>query len=97
MAIADLLQNVGTDLDIYMQALKFHKKVTESSCNEIHVTFINACNQDVLHLWGGNIDLQYVEDEYSTITDVCSCMMKNEKAMGEALKRVTKEFQNDDI
>ena len=59
--------------------------------------FINACNQDVLHLWRGNIDLQYVEDEYSTIMYVCSYMMKSEKAMGEALKRVAKECQNDDI
>ena len=28
---------------------------------------------------------------------VCSYMMKSEKAMGEALKRVAKECQNDDI
>ena len=43
------------------------------------------------------IDLQYVEDEYSTIMYVCSYMTKSEKAMGEALKRVAKECQNDDI
>ena len=59
--------------------------------------FINACNQDVLHPWRGNTDLQCVEDEYSTIMYVCSYMMKSEKAMGEALKRVAKECQNDDI
>ena len=45
---------------------------------------------------GGNVDLQYVEDEYSTIIYVCS-YMKSEKAIGEALKRVSKECQNDDI
>ena len=28
---------------------------------------------------------------------VCSYMMKSEKAIGEVLKRVTKECQNDDI
>ena len=38
-----------------------------------------------------------MEDEYSTIMYVCSYMMKSEKAMGEALKRVAKECQNDDI
>ena len=43
------------------------------------------------------IGLQYVEDEYSTIMYVCSYMMKSEKARGEALKRVAKECQNDDI
>ena len=55
--------------------------------------FLNPCNQDIFHLWRGNIDLQYVEDEYSTIVYVCSYMMKSEKAMGEALKRVGKECQ----
>ena len=38
-----------------------------------------------------------MEDEYSTIMYVCSYMMKSEKGMGEALKRVAKECQNDDI
>ena len=37
-----------------------------------------------------------MEDEYSTVMYVCSCMIKSEKAMGEALKRVAKECQNDD-
>ena len=53
--------------------------------------------QDVLHFWRGNIDLQYVEDNYSTTMYVYSYMIKSEKAMGEALKRVAKECQNDDI
>ena len=38
-----------------------------------------------------------VEDKYSTIMYVCSYMMKSEKAMGEALKRVPNKCQNDDI
>ena len=58
---------------------------------------MNACNQDVLHLWRGNIDLKYVEDEYSTIMYVCSYMMKSEKTMMETMKRVAKECQKDDI
>ena len=81
-----------------MQALQISQKghriiLQQNPCD----IFINACNQDVLHLWRGSIDLQYVEDEYSTIVYVCSYMMKSEKAMGEALKRVAKECQNDDI
>ena len=81
-----------------MQALQISQKghriiLQQNPCD----IFINACNQDVLHLCRGNIDLQYVEDEYSTIMYVCSYMMKSEKAMWEALKRVVKECQNDDI
>ena len=97
-ALADLLQKLEIDLDTYMQALQISQKKSQNnpamkSMWHIH----NACNQDILHLWRGNIDLQYVEDEYSTIMYVCSYMMKSEKAMGEALKRVAKECQNDDI
>ena len=98
LAFADLLQKVEIDLDTYMQALQISQKghriiLQQNPCD----IFINPCKQDILHLWRGNIDLQYVEDEYSTIMYVCSYMMKSEKAMGEALKRVAKECQNDDI
>ena len=37
------------------------------------------------------------KDEYNTIMYVYGYMMKSEKAMQEALKRVAKECQNDDI
>ena len=98
LAFENLLQKFEIDLDTYMQALQISQKghriiLQQNPCD----IFINASNQDVLHLWGGNIDLQYVEDEYSTIMCVCSYMMKSEKAMGEALRSVAKECQNDDI
>ena len=98
LMLADLLKNVEIDLDTYMQALQISQKghriiLQQNPCD----IFKNACNQDILHLWRGNIDLQYVEDEYSTIMFVCSYMMKSEKAMGEALKRVAKDCQNDDM
>ena len=59
--------------------------------------FINACNQDILSLWRGNVDLQYVINEIATVKYVCSYMTKGQKGMGEALKRVAKECQNDAI
>ena len=59
--------------------------------------FINACNQDILSLWRGNVDLQYVINEIATVKYVCSYMTKGEKGMGETLKRVAKECQNDAI
>ena len=59
--------------------------------------FINACNKDTLSLWKGNIDLQYVINEIATVKYVCSYMTKGEKGMGETLKRVAKECQNDTI
>ena len=59
--------------------------------------FINACNQDILSLWRGNVDLQYVTNEIATVKYVCSYMTKGEKGTGETLKRVAKECQNDAI
>ena len=43
------------------------------------------------------MDLQYVINEIATVKYVCSCMTKGEKGMGETLKRVAKECQNDSI
>ena len=37
-------------------------------------TYINPCNLDILHLWGGNVDLQHVIDKIATIMYVCSYM-----------------------
>ena len=57
--------------------------------------FINACNNDILSLWEGNVDLQYVINEIATVKYVCSYMTKGKKGMGETLKRVAKECQYD--
>ena len=59
--------------------------------------FISACNHEVLSLWRGNVDLQYVINDIATVKYVCSYMTKGEKGMGETLKRVAKECQNDAI
>ena len=53
--------------------------------------FINACNHDILSLWGGNFNLQYVINEIATVKYACSYMTKGEKGMGETLKRLAKE------
>ena len=59
--------------------------------------FINACNQDILSLWRENVDLQYVINEIATVKYVCCSITKGEKGMGETLKRIAKEYQNDAI
>ena len=43
------------------------------------------------------MDLQLVVDDVAAVMYVCSYMMKEEKAMGETLKRVAKECRDDDI
>ena len=53
--------------------------------------FINACNHDILSLWGGNVSLQYVINEIATVKYVFSYMTKGERGMGEKLKIVAKE------
>ena len=98
VTLEDILKNTGLDIDTYMEALHISPKrpsvVLKRSPQDI---YINACNRDILHLWGGNVDLQYVLDEIATVMYVCSYMTKGEKAMGETLKRVAKESRNDDI
>ena len=70
------------------------KHYTQSDPADVYT---NGCNDDILHLWGANIDFQYVLDEYSTIMYVCSHMMKSEKAMGEVLKSVAQDCRHEPI
>ena len=48
-------------------------------------------------MWRENVDLQYVTNEIATVKYVCSYKTKGKKGMGETLKRVAKECQNDAI
>ena len=41
--------------------------------------FINAYNHDILYLWRGNVNLQYVINEIATVKYVCSYMKKVKK------------------
>ena len=59
--------------------------------------FLNACDIDILALWGGNMDLQPVVDEIGAVMYVCSYVTKGEKAMGETLRCVAKECKGEDI
>ena len=86
------LQDINLDIETYMDALH----ISQRGPNEIFKrnpqdVFINACYNDILSLWRGNVDLQYVINERATVKYVCSYMTKGQKGMGETLKRVAKE------
>ena len=66
---------------------KYHFAVKSTRC------FINACNHDILSLWGGNVDLQYVINEIATVKYVCSYMTTGEKGKGETLKEWQKSVK----
>ena len=87
LSLDDLLADNGLHVDIYMDALKISQKrpnvILKSNIQDV---FINACNLEVLHLWGDNTDLQYVLNEIAAVMYVCNYMTKGEKAMGETLK-----------
>ena len=94
----EFLQDINLHVDTYMEALQIsHKGPNIILKQNPQDVFINACNQDILSLWRENVDLQYVINEIATVKYVCSYMTKGEKGMGETLKRVTKECQNDAI
>ena len=83
----------------YTEAIKVSQKGTNIilKCN-IQDVFTNACNVDIYYPYGGETwDLQPVVDDIGAVMYVCSYMTKDEKAMGETLKRVAKECKNDDI
>ena len=85
------LQDINLDVLTYIDALKISKKgpnvIWQQNPQDV---FINACNHDILSLWGGNVDLQYVINEIATVKYGCSYMTKGEKGMGETMKRVAK-------
>ena len=86
------LQDIILNVETYMDALKISKRgpnvILQRKPQDV---LINACNHDMLSLWGGNVDLQYVINEIATVKHICSYMTKGEKGMGETLKRVAKE------
>ena len=98
VSIEDLFSRLNINAETYMNALQIsHKGPNIILKHNPKDVFINACNCDILNLWGGNVNLQYVINETATVMYVCSYMMKGEKSMGETLKRVSKECRNDDI
>ena len=92
------LQGINVDVDTYMDALHTSQRgpniIFKRNPQDV---FINPCNCNILSSWRGNVDLQYVINEIATVQYVCSYMTKGEKGMGETLKRVAKECQNDAI
>ena len=98
LSMDQLLERSSISKDDYINSLKVAQcgqtvglKYNPSDVN------INGINLDILHLWRGNIDFQYVLDEYSTVMYVIGYMIKSEKGLGDVLKRVAKECKNDDI
>ena len=74
------LQDINLDVQTYIDALKISKRgpniILQQNLQDV---FINACNHDILCLWGGN---QYVINEIATVKYVLSYMTKGEKGMG---------------
>ena len=97
-SLLQTVQNALTTIDVHNKSTQeFH---TETYMDALQISqrgpnvilkqnpqdvFINACNKDILSLWRGNVDLQYVINEIATVKYVCSYMTKGEKGMGETL------------
>ena len=81
------LQDINLDVETYMDALQISQRGPNVILKQnLQDVFINACNNDKLSLWKGNVDLQYIINEIATVQYVCSYMTKGEKGMGETLK-----------
>ena len=68
MSIEDLLSRLNINTETYMNALQIsHKGPNIILKHNPKDVLINACNHDILNLWGRNIDLQYVINEIATV------------------------------
>ena len=70
-SINDLCEQIGVSTEAYMSALSVSSKgynitLKHDPCD----IYINPSNRNILHLWGGNTDLQYVIDK-SRYCHVC--------------------------
>ena len=97
-SISDLCDKTGGTTEAYMSALSISSKGFNIilKCDPCDI-YINPSNRYILCLWRGNTDLQYVINEVATVMYVCNYMTKEEKAMGETLKKVVKECKDDNI
>ena len=65
----EFLQDINLHVDTYMEALQIsHKGPNIILKQNPQNVFINACNQDILSLWRGNVDLQYVINPFTAAT-----------------------------
>ena len=55
------LQDINLDVEIYIDALRISKSgpniILQQNPQDV---LINACTRDILSVWGGNVDLQFV-------------------------------------
>ena len=72
MSMEEMLEIIGVDLDVYINALQMSMKGTTLILkHNIQDAFINGVNIDILNLWGGNMDLQMVIDDVAAVMYVC--------------------------
>ena len=94
----DLLHKTGTTPFEYEEALKIgfkgSKIVLKRNRCECRT---NPYNTEILMIWRANMDVQYIEDAVGAVMYVSSYMMKSEKGMGELLRRICKEVQDQDM
>ena len=68
MSTEEILQKLGVKEDEYMNALGVSKQGTTIVLkHNPRDMFLNACNIDILAVWGGNMDLQPVVDEVGAV------------------------------
>ena len=98
ISLVDLLNKGQISLDAYIKALKICSKgnsiVMKRSPSEC---WINTYNPDVLRIWKGNMDIQFILDPYACVMYIASYMLKSEKGMSELLRQVSREHRGEDI
>ena len=98
MEYDELLYRAETTEDEYLEALQIgasgHRIILKRDPEDVYV---NPYNPDILLNWEANVDMQFVLDPYTCVQYLLDYMMKSERAMGELLKRVSKEMKDESI
>ncbi len=90
----DLLNKLIIPSELYTQSMtKVTQKVEIIPKRDLTDVFINQYNAELLSLWKTNMDIQLVQNAHSAVMYMFSYMMKKEKGMGELLKCVAEEIE----
>ena len=92
VSLASLLKKADISEHSYVQALKICSKGNSIVMKRLpSECWINTYNPDVLRVWKGNMDIQFILDPYACVMYIASYMLKSEKGMSELLRQVSKE------
>ena len=97
-SIDDILNVIGGNYEYYERALSLITTKSEIILKrDVNEVWINQYNKKALLMWNGNLDLQYVKDDYQCVAYVLSYLAKAERQMSKLLKATADESKKGNL